>query len=696
MHIYAHRAGAVFEHVVHAMIQNEYMQSVTFPLSLIRSPVWLFDVDSLRIVWANPAGLNLWESPDLAELQGRNMSSDITRNVRERLDQYCTDLIGTTDTMTEHWTFYPNGSPSTFECSISAIESPCGHRLLVVNATCEDRTSLSDTLYRSNALLHTSVCVSVYGMRGQLKYSNPAARSMLGNDVTSLADHFCDQEVWQEARDALERAERVSVDARVLTKNGCAWHSLTLEACPDPVDGEMSILVSESDISSRHKAQEQVKQLAYFDTLTGLPNRTSWFGTLKSRLDTAALNGQSLAVLFVDLDRFKMINDTLGHNIGDKLLQSVSQRLCDCLGGDDYLARLGGDEFTILTEDDHVGRRSNACASALVASLAKPIVIDGHEITITPSIGIGLYPKFGTVSSELMQQADLAMYAAKEAGGGYMRFQPHMNAQIQQRRIIENDLCKALETSALKVYYQPKICACSGQITGVEALLRWNHPKVGPISPEQFIAVAEETGKVGDITRYVLHEALRQQSQWAAAGYDITMAVNVSPLEFRRGDIVAMVRHALATSGCKPQKLKLEITESMLMTDSTEILDKLGELHHLNVKLSLDDFGSGYSNLGYLQRFPLDSIKIDQSFLPNGTVSPVVDLIIGVGKKLSLTVVAEGVETRRQRDFLMEHGCHQLQGFLFSKPLPEPEATVLLRRWKVDKFRRRKKAGVAA
>lgn len=678
------------------MIQNKYMQSITFPLSLIRSPVWLFDVDSLRITWANPAGLALWDAPDLAELQSRNMSSDISRNVRERLDQYCTDLIGTTDTMTEHWTFYPNGSPSTFECSISAIQSPCGHRLLVVNATREDRTSLSDTLYRSNALLHTSVCVSVYGMRGYLKYSNPAARTMLGTEIRTLADHFFDKNVWLEARDSLARSERVNIDARVLTKNGYAWHSLTLEACPDPVDGKMSILVSELDNSARHHAQEQVKQLAYCDTLTGLPNRTSWFTTLNSRLEEASRNDQRLAVLFVDLDRFKIINDTLGHSIGDKLLVAVSQRLRDCVDGDDLLARLGGDEFTIVLNDDRVGRRSGTCASAVVAALAKPIVIDGHEITITPSIGIGLYPQFATEPCELMQQADLAMYAAKEAGGGYMRFQPHMMAQIQRRRIIENDLSKAIETSALKVHYQPKVCVSSGKITGVEALLRWNHPKLGPISPEQFIAVAEETGKVGDITRYVLNEALGQQSRWAAEGYNITMAVNVSPLEFRRGDVVGMVRQALTDAGSDPEKLELEITESMLMTDSREILDKLDALHELKVKLSLDDFGSGYSNLGYLQKFPLDSIKIDQSFLPNGTVSPVVDLIIGVGKKLSLTVVAEGVETRRQRDFLMEHGCHQLQGFLFSKPMPAAKATAFLRSWKDDKSRQFMKEGEAA
>ncbi len=670
------------------MNQNNYLQSITFPLSIIRSPVWLFDVDSLTIIWANKAGLGLWDAADLAELQGRNMSSDISLKVRERLDQYCTDLIGTTETMTEHWTFYPNGEPSTFECSISAIQSPHGHRLLVVNATREDRTSLSDTLYRSNALLHTSVCVSVYGMDGNLKYSNPAARAMLGTSITTLADHFCEKSVWLETQRSLSKAERVSLDARVLTNNGRFWHSLTLEACPDPVDGKQSILVSESDISSRHEAQEQVKQLAYTDTLTGLPNRTSWFDTVNSRLNAAAFNGQHVAILFVDLDRFKAINDTLGHNVGDQLLVAVSERMRDCLDGDDYLARLGGDEFTILLEEDRVGRRSNSCACALVAALAQPIIIDSHEIMVTPSIGISVYPQLATEPCELMKQADLAMYAAKEVGGGYMRFQPHMTSQLMQRRVIENDLCKAIETCALKVHYQPKVCASSGRIVGVEALLRWNHPTLGQIPPEQFIAVAEESGKIGDVTRYVLHEALRQQSVWAADGYDITMAVNVSPLEFRRGGVVAMVKHAIEVTGSAPEKLELEITESMLMMDNSEILDKLSALQALNVKLSLDDFGSGYSNLGYLQRFPLDSIKIDQSFFPNGTVSPVVDLIIGIGKQLSLTVVAEGVETRRQRDFLMEHGCHLLQGYLFSKPMSGPQTTEFLKKCRDDKSRK--------
>lgn len=667
------------------MMDDNYLQSVTFPLSLIRSPVWLFDVDRERVIWANSAALVLWGSDDLSQLQQRDMSADMSRKVRERLGQYCADLAGTTNSMSEHWTFYPNGQPSTCECSISAIEPPDGGRWLMVNAIRQGNGSSSDTLYRSGALLHSSVCVSVYGTDGQLKYSNPAARSMLGADEMTLKARFFDEHDWNKVNASLVEGEEINIEARVRTATGLAWHNLNLEACPDPVLGKTSILVSETDVSARLHAQQRVNYLAYFDALTGLPNRTSWFSNLKTRLDTVNQSDQCLAVLFIDLDRFKVINDTLGHAVGDKVLVAVAERLGKCLGSNEYLARLGGDEFVMLLEDDSTGEISGGKASRIVEALALPMRIDSHELSITPSIGISKFPSHAVEHTQLMQQADLAMYAAKETGCGFLHFQRHMATQLKQRNTIERDLDHALDTSRLQVYYQPKLCAATGSILGAEALLRWNHPVLGWISPSDFIAVAEESGRIGDVTTYVLHEALRQQSHWSSQGHDIAVAVNVSPLEFRAGDLVSRVEKALAATENKAQNLELEITESMLMTDSELIQKTLGDLHQLGVKLSLDDFGSGYSNLGYLQKFPFDSIKIDRSFLCDGAISPVVDLIIGVGKKLSLQVIAEGVETARQRDFLVKHGCDQLQGFLFAKPLNVSMATRFLHSQKKDR-----------
>lgn len=661
------------------MCLDSFTQSIVFPLEFIRSPVWLYDVDNVRFLWGNAAALSLWDASSVEELQSRNVSKDISSKVSKRIDQYAADLIGTKSSVSEHWSFYPKGRPSAFECSISAFETPSGARLLMVNATEQDVASSSDTLYRSSALLHTSVCVSVYDTDGFLKYSNPAARSMLGTEPMTLAARFVEENDWRWVSVELSAGKEVIIEAEVMTKNGKVWHSLTLEICPDPVIGSSSIMVTEADVSERLHAEQQIHQLAYFDTLTALPNRASWFSTLEGRLENAAVCDEQLAVLFVDLDRFKLINDTLGHNVGDKLLIAVANRLSSCLGPNEDLARLGGDEFTLLLKDNKAGTLSYKKAQSIVDTLSTPMSIDGNTISVTPSIGISRYPLHSSKPDELMQQADLAMYAAKQSGGGCMRFQKKMTTQTVRRRLIEHDLNKAITTSALQVYYQPKLCALTGVILGQEALSRWNHPTLGWICPSEFIAVAEESGKISDVTEYVLYEALRQQTLWAAGGHDICIAVNVSPLEFQHGDIVGMIRQALSNTGANPENLELEITESMLMTDSDSIQTVIAELHAMRVKLSLDDFGSGYSNLGYLQKFPFDSIKIDRSFLRNNEISPVIDLIVGVGKKLSLKVVAEGVETKLQRDFLMQQGCHQLQGFLFGKPMDRVRATEFMK-----------------
>ncbi|MFK8082392.1 MAG: putative bifunctional diguanylate cyclase/phosphodiesterase [Granulosicoccus sp.] len=660
------------------LILDKYIESIVFPLEFIRSPVWLLDVNSLRFVWGNSAALVLWDAPTLTDLQNRNLSADISLKVRKRLNQYCIDLTGTTSTVSEHWTFYPKGRPTTCDCSISAFESPAGVSLLMVNAIQQDSESSADTLYRSSALLHTSVCVSVYGTDGRLKYSNPAARCMLGAERLSLAERFVDSGDWRWVKVELAAGKEVVIEALVVTGNEQAWHSLTLESCPDPVIGASSIMVTETDVSERLQAEQQVHQLAYYDALTELPNRTSWFAALRGRLELARGTDERLAVLFVDLDRFKLINDTLGHTIGDKLLVAVSERLSHCLNSCEELARLGGDEFTLLLEDNETGSQANDKAQFIVETLTTAMNIDGHEISIAPSIGISRFPQQSSDADELMKQADLAMYAAKEAGVGYLGFKAHMTTQSVRRRVIERDLSEAISTCVLQVYYQPKLCAVSGVVLGQEALCRWNHPSLGWISPGEFIAVAEETGKIGEVTKYVLHEALTQQAKWAADGHDICMAVNVSPLEFRDGDIVDVTRQALHTTGAKPENLELEITESMLMEDSDSIQTVIAQLHTMRVKLSLDDFGSGYSNLGYLQKFPFDSIKIDRSFLSHGEISPVIDLIIGVGNKLSLKVVAEGVETQVQSDFLTNQGCHQLQGYLFAEPMDKSSATDFL------------------
>ena len=455
--------------VENVMTVDDYLKSVTFPLSLLPSPIWLFDVVRLRIVWANAPALTLWGADTLDELQHRDLSADISRKVRERIQQYSTDLTGTTNSLTEHWTFYPNGSPSTCECSISAISPPSGERWILVNATCQDTASNSDTLYRSSALLQTSVCVSVYSTAGELKYANPAARSMLGADAMLLSERFFDEQDWQKVCTELDKGEAVNIDARVRTANEFVWHNLHLESCPDPVLGDLSILVSETDVSARYQAQQRINYLAYYDVLTDLPNRTSWFANIDSRLESAHQNDQSLATLFIDLDGFKHINDTMGHAVGDKVLVIVAERLRNCLGENEYLARLGGDEFVLLVRDDPSGQLSGEKAARIVRGLAEVMNIDGHKLFIKCSIGISQWQR-GLAQTQLMQQADLAMYAAKERGCGFLHFSPLMATQLQRRQEIERDLRVAIDAEALQVYGQPEPDASSRLNAGSEVL----------------------------------------------------------------------------------------------------------------------------------------------------------------------------------------------------------------------------------
>ena len=364
--------------------------------------------------------------------------------------------------------------------------------------------------------------------------------------------------------------------------------------------------------------------------------------------------------------------------MGDHLLVAVARRLNSCIDSNQYLARLGGDEFTLLVNETEAGTQSIEMASRIINALATTMHVEGHELSVTPSIGISLYPDQSSDSDVLMQQADLAMYAAKEAGGGYRVFQPHMTTQIQRRLLIENDLRMAIDQQVLQVYYQPKLQASDGVVTGMEALIRWNHPTLGWVPPPDFIAVAEETGMIRDITRMVLLEALSQQVKWANQGRTVSIAVNVSPVDFSQADFSDTVQQVLDTTGANPEHVELEITETMLMADGGLVQKLLCNLTSLGIKLAIDDFGSGYSNLGYLQKFPLDSIKIDRSFLADSEISPVIELIIGVGKTLSMSVVAEGVETEEQRDYLIALGCDQLQGYLISEPLNKDLATQFL------------------
>ncbi|KQO77289.1 MAG: putative bifunctional diguanylate cyclase/phosphodiesterase [Methylobacteriaceae bacterium] len=432
--------------------------------------------------------------------------------------------------------------------------------------------------------------------------------------------------------------------------------------------------------------------LARQEPLTGLCNRVGLHDRLDAALTEAARTGAPLAVLMLDLDRFKTVNDTLGHPVGDALLRKVAERLRRATRSGDLVARLGGDEFAILQVDPQVGPQvgthagveqphaAEALARRLVDLVGRTYVVDGHMLNVGVSVGVAIAPADGQNADDLLKHADLALYRAKAAGRGtYRFFEPAMNAQMQARRGLEIDLRRAMALKQFDLAFQPQIRLESGDVTGFEALLRWNHPERGPVSPALFIPLAEEIGVIVGIGEWVLRTACREAARWP---HPASIAVNLSPVQFRGGRLVETVTNVLAQTGLDPARLELEITEGALLENTDSVLDVLNGLRALGVKISMDDFGTGYSSLSYLQKFPFDKIKIDQSFVRgmegNAECGAIVRAIARLGASLGMRTTAEGVETATQLDAIRAEGCTEVQGYLTGRPMPAAQAAALL------------------
>jgi diguanylate cyclase (GGDEF)-like protein len=431
-----------------------------------------------------------------------------------------------------------------------------------------------------------------------------------------------------------------------------------------------------------HKLAEQVQaakidldHLAHHDVLTELPNRILFQDRLNQAIESARRQGRQLAVMFMDLDQFKHINDSLGHAIGDQLLQSVAQRLVGCVRHSDTISRQGGDEFVLLLSTIEHAEDTALSAQKMLAALALPHHIDGHDLHISVSIGISIYPDDGQNAEILIKSADTAMYYAKDNGrNNYKFFEQDMNARAVLRQSTEASLRLALERREFVLYYQPKINLHSGTIVGVEALIRWQHPERGLLSPAQFVPIAEDCGLILPIGRWVLREACLQARAWRQAGLpSITVAVNTSALEFRAKDFLENIRTTLEDTHLEPRYLELELTESALMRDAESTDSVLHAIADLGVKLAIDDFGTGYSSLSYLRQFPIDTLKIDQSFVNRMTSNPddaaIVNAVISMGKSLKQRVIAEGVETPEQYALLLAQQCDEAQGYYFGRPV---------------------------
>jgi diguanylate cyclase (GGDEF)-like protein/PAS domain S-box-containing protein len=439
-----------------------------------------------------------------------------------------------------------------------------------------------------------------------------------------------------------------------------------------------------SDISERRLAQERIQQLAHYDVLTGLPNRVLFSDRLEQAMIFAQRNHSKISLLFLDIDRFKQINDTLGHGVGDQLLQSVGQRLLECVREQDTVSRQGGDEFIVVLADaDAEG--AELVADKIMHNITQPYMIEQHDLRITASIGIAVYPDHAQDCESLIKYADVAMYQAKESGRNcYLRFDPTMNASSYERLQLETALRGALERDELRIFYQAQVNLSDGRVVGCEALVRWQHPSLGMIYPEKFIPLAEETGLIVAINYWVLEQAVKQCRVWRDAGFEfLTMSVNLSALQFRQHNLLQQIRDLLQKYAVPASVLDLELTEGILMQGVERTLATLHELAAMGVIISIDDFGTGYSSLSYLKRFPIQQLKIDQSFVRDVTTdasdATMVRTIILMAHSLRLQVIAEGVETQEQVAFLRQCGCERAQGYHFSRPVAAAEFEKQLR-----------------
>lgn len=526
-------------------------------------------------------------------------------------------------------------------------------------------------------------------------YVNPAferitgypASEVVGRSGRFLAGLARDQPALEVIRNALRLRRSAQAVVQCYRKDDTLfWNQLSVTPVPDDsgvIGHFVSIL---EDVSERVARENQLVHLSTHDALTGLANRTLLADRLDQAVTRSVRDGSIVAVMLIDLDRFKQVNDSLGHTAGDQLLKAVATRLGQCVRDGDTVARLGGDEFVLVLADLSHNVDASILARKILAALTQPFEIDGHELFVTSSIGISFYPQDGENASSLLRLADLAMYQAKASGrNGFSCFSQDMNVRAQEMAELEAGLRRALENDELILYYQPKADLYSGEICGAEALVRWQHPVKGLVPPDQFIPLAEESGIILSLGEWVLREACRQAAQWQAEGMPgLTIAVNFSARQCRQQNIVDIVAQALLDAGLDAQWLQLELTESMVMHNPDSAEAMLRQLKALGVSLAMDDFGTGYSSLGYLKRFPFDCLKIDQSFVQNITTEAgdalIASAVIAMAHSLGLHVVAEGVETESQMRHLRNQNCDQLQGYYFSWPLPAADFGDFVRR----------------
>jgi diguanylate cyclase (GGDEF)-like protein/PAS domain S-box-containing protein len=600
------------------------------------------------------------------------------------------------------------GTAESFEPSSEVLALARGRQVVVrragrsvvvsvsgdAHATAAGALGLGEQRFRS-LVQHGSDIITVVGADGRIIYQSPSVRRVLGRNPEQLIGRrfldFVHPDDYRWLRAVLAKAsdypEATPEGEFRFRHNDGSWRyleALSNNLLADPAVA--GIVITSRDVTERKAFEEQLSRQAFFDPLTGLPNRAHFMERLEHAFRAASPLPPQIAILFIDVDRFKVVNDSLGHAAGDDLLREVAKRLVGCVRNADAIARFGGDEFTVLVSDLSDAAEARSLADRIVSALRAPFRVDGHDTYVTLSIGIALCSRQHSTPADLLRDADVAVYRAKSSGRNrYVVFERQMNAGAVQRLDLESDLRRALDRGQIKVHYQPEIDLRTGKICGMEALARWEHPREGLLSPIEFIPLAEENGLISTVGEFVLAEACNQAYAWQRQFPDMPrlgVSVNISPWQFRQAGLVDAVSAVLKTSGLDPIDLRLEITESAALDDSPEIVGSLTRLKALGVDLAIDDFGMGYSSLNYLTRLPVRTLKIDRSFvagLPtNEESTAIVDAVISLARGLGLGVTAEGIESREQLDHLVWLRCDRAQGYYFSRPLAAETMATLL------------------
>jgi diguanylate cyclase (GGDEF)-like protein/PAS domain S-box-containing protein len=590
-----------------------------------------------------------------------------------------------------------DGSNFTAEVTLSVIDLSGRQAIYCAWRDISDRKQAEETLRLYAKMFENSgeaILITdrknriVAANRALVRDTGYAVEELRGKDPSFLSAGRTPRETYQAMWAGLQESGYWQGELWDLRKDGMIYPKwAAISAIHDDKGELINYIASFTDISERKAAEARIDHLAHHDALTGLYNRYNLESRLGQSLLAARREGCQLAVLFIDLDRFKVINDSLGHHVGDLLLVEVAKRLGVCVRESDIVARLGGDEFVVVLTSLANDMDAALVATKMVVMLGEPYEIEGKLLHSTPSIGISLFPANGEDTDTLMKSADTAMYHAKEKGrNNFQFFSPAMTAAASERLELERDLRGALLAGQFELHYQPQVCATSSRILGVEALIRWRHPERGLIPPLKFIPIAEETGVIEAIGAWVLDEACRQKAAWRDAGFGLKhVAVNLSAYQLRSPDLLKQVKDAIARNDLDPGELELEITESVAMDDPERAIGQLRALRDAGVELAIDDFGTGYSSLAYLKLLPIHTLKLDRAFVrdieSDENDAAISAATLALAKNLGLRVVAEGVETTAQKDFLAGHGCNLLQGYLFGKPAAAGELTA---QWRND------------